>query len=84
MRASYGTLGNQNVGPYDYIAKMKAKSGSYIVNDSYLNYLNTPGAISANFTWETSETFNLGFDLSFLMEGFPLHLTGINVTLGIC
>lgn len=65
LRASYGTLGNQNVGPYDYIAKMKAKSGSYIVNDSYLNYLNTPGAISANFTWETSETFNLGFDLSF-------------------
>nr|WP_229126904.1 TonB-dependent receptor [Bacteroides sp. 1001136B_160425_E2] len=65
LRASYGTLGNQNVGPYDYIAKMKAKLGGYIVNGSYLNYLNTPGAISTNFTWESSETFNLGVDLSF-------------------
>lgn len=65
LRASYGTLGNQNVGPYDYITKMKAKQGGYIVNSSYLNYLNTPDAISTNFTWEKSETFNLGFDLSF-------------------
>lgn len=71
LRASYGTLGNQNVGPYDYITKMKAKQGGYIVNGSYLNYLNTPDAISTNFTWEKSETFNLGFDLSF----FDGHLS---------
>lgn len=65
LRASYGTLGNQNVGPYDYIAKMKATQGGYIVNGAYQNYLSTPGAISSNFTWETSETFDFGVDVAF-------------------
>lgn len=68
LRASYGTLGNQNVGPYDYIAKMKAKLGSYIVNGAYQNYLSTPDAISSNFTWEKSATIDFGVDVS-LFDG---------------
>ena len=69
LRLSFGTLGNQNVGEYDYIAKMKVNQGNYIANGSYLNYLSTPGAISSNFTWEKS---------------FRLRLTGISVIHAIC
>ena len=64
LRASYGTLGNQNVGPYDYIARMKAQTGGYIVNGAYQTYLSTPDAISSNFTWEKSATIDFGVDIS--------------------
>lgn len=65
LRLSFGTLGNQNVGEYDYIAKMKVSQGNYIVNGANLSYLSTPDAISSNFTWEKSQTINAGIDLSF-------------------
>ena len=64
LRASYGTLGNQNVGPYDYIAKMKVTQGDYLVDNAYMSYLTTPDAISSNFTWEKSQTIDFGLDLS--------------------
>ena len=64
LRISYGTLGNQNVGPYDYISKMKVTQGDYLIDSSYNTYLTTPGAISSNFTWEKSQTINFGIDLS--------------------
>ena len=64
LRVSYGTLGNQNVGPYDYIAKMKVTQGDYLVDGSYLSYLTAPDAISSNFTWEKSQTIDFGIDFS--------------------
>ena len=62
FRVSYGTLGNQNVGPYDYIAKMKVTQGDYLMDSSYMSYLTTPDAISSNFTWEKSQTIDFGVD----------------------
>ena len=70
LRASYGTLGNQNVGPYDYIAKMKVLQGNYLFGGLYNSYLSTPEAISANFTWEKSETLNFGIDFALLNNRF--------------
>lgn len=70
MRVSYGTLGNQNVGPYDYIPKMKVTQGDYLVDSSYMSYLTTPGAISSNFTWEKSQTTDFGIDLSLFDNRF--------------
>ena len=64
LRVSYGTLGNQDVGAYDYISSMSVNQGSYISNGSKLNYLTTPNPISSNFTWEKSETFDVGIDLT--------------------
>ncbi|KJD31128.1 hypothetical protein PK35_16270 [Tamlana nanhaiensis] len=64
LRASYGSLGNQNVGPYDYISTMSVNQSNYISNGSLTNYLTTPASVSSNFTWESSSTLDFGFDLS--------------------
>lgn len=66
LRASYGTLGNQDVGCYDYIATMESKSGNYISNGSLNTYLSTPDAVSSNFTWERTQTLDFGVDLTLL------------------
>lgn len=70
FRGSFGSLGNQNVGPYDYISTMSVNQGSYISNGGLTNYFSQPDPVSSNFTWETSETLNLGFDLSALKNRF--------------
>jgi len=72
LRASYGTLGNQNVGSYDYISTMGVNQGSYIAGGSKLNYLTTPNPISSNFTWERSETIDFGFDITAFRNRFSV------------
>ncbi|WP_430809948.1 MULTISPECIES: SusC/RagA family TonB-linked outer membrane protein [unclassified Carboxylicivirga] len=72
LRASYGTLGNQNVGPYDYISTMGVNQGNYISNGVKQNYLTTPNPISSNFTWETSETIDFGVDITALNNRFSV------------
>lgn len=64
LRASFGSLGNQNVGAYDYISSLSINQSNYIVDDTRINYLNTPNPVSSNFTWEKSETLNFGVDFS--------------------
>ena len=67
LRASYGTVGNQDIDWY-------AARGFYA---SGYNYNQTPGmrptSISnPELTWEVSKKFDIGFDLSFLNR---IHLT---------
>lgn len=70
LRASFGSLGNQNIGAYDYISTLSVRQGSYISNGNLTNYLTTPDPVSSNFTWETSETLDFGIDLSAFKNRF--------------
>ncbi|HEX7367242.1 MAG TPA: TonB-dependent receptor [Pelobium sp.] len=70
IRASYGELGNQDVGPYDYISTFGVKQGSYISNNALTNYLTTPQPVSSNFTWETAKTTNFGIDIGLFDNRF--------------
>ncbi|GAA3638830.1 SusC/RagA family TonB-linked outer membrane protein [Flavivirga jejuensis] len=63
LRGSYGELGNQNVGAYDYISTFSIDQSNYIVEDAQIDYLTTPQPISSNYTWERTKTLNLGVDL---------------------
>jgi TonB-linked SusC/RagA family outer membrane protein len=72
LRGSFGTLGNQNVGEYDYISTMEVNQGSYISNGSLTNYFTTPNAVSSNYTWEKSETLDFGVDLSAFKNRFSV------------
>lgn len=65
FRASYGSLGNQNVSAYGYIATMEPSIASYIVDGSLPQKVSPPQLVSDNYTWETVETLNLGIDLGF-------------------
>lgn len=67
IRASYGKLPNQLLSSnYPYIATMPSGTTSYIFGDSQQSYVDIPGLVSPNFSWEIVSTRNIGMDLSFL------------------
>ena len=66
IRLSYGSLGNQDVNYYQYIATMNAvKIGQLIDADQPMG-IYSPGLVSHNLTWEKISTFDVGLDLNFL------------------
>ena len=66
VRGSYGELGVQNIGPYEYMDVMSRDNYTYsfgnnkITGSAISNYVNT--AIS----WEKKKTLDFGFDLAML------------------
>ncbi len=65
LRASYGSLGNQNVANYFYIPSMSVTSQiNYIMGNSTPLGVNNPGLVSADLTWEKTTTLNFGIDLA--------------------
>lgn len=63
IRASYGSLGNQDVATYAYIPTMDPVQGNWISGGNKLMYYSAPGAVSDNLTWEKIYTTNIGLDL---------------------
>ncbi|WP_432713431.1 SusC/RagA family TonB-linked outer membrane protein [Pedobacter sp.] len=66
LRASYGVLGNQEIGDYQYSAAV-ASNINYVVGTEQQRWF---GAIqtayaSPDIKWETTKTFNFGFDAGF-------------------
>lgn len=73
VRASYGSVGNQNIDPYSYIPTISSSQPYWLDGTSaYLTSLSTPGIISSSFTWEKVETLDYGVDFGILSE----RLTG--------
>lgn len=66
FRASYGVLGNQNVGEYSYIPGMNTYTVSQILDGAQPLGINPPNLIDGNITWEEVRTGNIGVDLNFL------------------
>lgn len=67
IRASYGSLGNQNVNLYSYLSTIGVGSElDWIINNERPQYANPPGLISNDLTWETITTTNIGLDVGFL------------------
>ncbi len=67
IRASYGTLGNQNVANYLQIPILPIRTQlGYIINDKRPIYTQIPNLASIGLTWETSKTIDVGLDASFL------------------
>ena len=55
LRASYGMLGNQQVGYYDYILEMttnQANKGITFDGESYIYYANVSDPVADDLTWE--------------------------------
>uniref|UniRef100_UPI002582B42B TonB-dependent receptor n=1 Tax=uncultured Alistipes sp. TaxID=538949 RepID=UPI002582B42B len=63
LRYSYGQLGNQNVGYYDYIS-IGNQSSLFGGNKPATATISAP--VASNLSWETSIHNNLGVDMSFL------------------
>lgn len=68
LRASYGMLGNQQVGFYDYILEMTTNQGNNNVTfdgEDKIYYATVSDPVADDLTWEKVITYNLGLDLGF-------------------
>jgi TonB-linked SusC/RagA family outer membrane protein len=64
LRASYGSIGNQNIAAYNYLPTMSASLVNWVVNGLKSTTLGTPTLVRSNFTWEEVRTINAGLDMS--------------------
>ncbi len=72
LRASFGSLGNANISPYQYLETMSIGKTSVIINGQRVPYTTVPDLIPDDITWEKVITYNLGLDLDFLKNRLTL------------
>jgi TonB-linked SusC/RagA family outer membrane protein len=61
IRASYGKVGNNNIGNYTYLAGIN--QNNYVFNNQLANGSSLNGIGNNNLTWETTSGYNIGLDL---------------------
>lgn len=68
VRFSYGSLGNQQVGYYDYIRSVTLSTQKYLFGGDKSGIATFGNPVAGNLTWETVQQMNLGLDFAFLQN----------------
>ncbi len=66
LRASYGTVGNQEIGDYQFLSKYASTLGYYYFNGTLATGYYRSSLANADLKWETTCSFNVGVDWSLL------------------
>ncbi|WP_276496760.1 TonB-dependent receptor [Pontibacter litorisediminis] len=66
LRASYGSLGNQNISTNTFQQTMSIGRSDWLDNGQRLIYASAPSPLPKVVSWETTSTLNFGADLGFL------------------
>jgi TonB-linked SusC/RagA family outer membrane protein len=81
LRASYGSLGNQNVGNFSYIQTMGTALSNYIIGGSQRQVITGAPPLTIdpdNYTWENVATLNFGTDIGLfkdrIVAGFDYYV----------
>ncbi|WP_329905479.1 TonB-dependent receptor [Porphyromonas pogonae] len=74
IRASWGTIGNQDVPANTYISTMSSGNANWIVDGKEVTYLNSPSIISPELTWERVTTLDIGADMRFFNNKFGITM----------
>lgn len=64
LRASYGELGNENIGEYVYQATMLRNNMKYSFGNSEVSGSAVSTYVNENLAWEKKSTTNIGLDLA--------------------
>lgn len=72
LRLSYGALGNNSVGDYDYQSLYTTSGNNYVLANQMVPGLALAGISNTGLTWESTKVFNVGVDFGF----FNNHLSG--------
>jgi TonB-linked SusC/RagA family outer membrane protein len=64
LRASYGRVGNDNIGEYTHLSSVA--NSDYVFNNQVVPGRSLAGIGNAALTWESSSSYNLGLDLDLL------------------
>jgi len=68
IRASYGSLGNQNVSNYLYVPTLGIQQSSFLFGGQRLWTVSSPNLSSVNLTWEKVNTMDIGIDMTLLKK----------------
>ncbi|MEL7833826.1 SusC/RagA family TonB-linked outer membrane protein [Fodinibius sp. Rm-B-1B1-1] len=74
LRASYGKLGNQNVGVNTFRQLIGMGKKSWLVNGQEVNYASAPEPLPANIGWENITSTNIGVDIGFFEDKLTTSL----------
>ncbi len=66
VRASYGELGNENIGEYMYQTVMSRNNMTYSFNNAGVTGSAVSAFVDNNLSWEKKKAYNVGVDLAFL------------------
>lgn len=72
LRASYGSVGNQDIGNNRFLPIMSSTTSGWIINDINEPTFTIPTAIANGFTWETIKTIDAGIDMRFFNDDLGL------------
>jgi TonB-linked SusC/RagA family outer membrane protein len=64
IRASYGSLGNGNIGSYVYQEQFSISQSGIILGGTRPQQTRNPSVLPDGLTWETSTTQNIGLDMT--------------------
>ncbi len=64
LRASWGNLGSDNTGNFQFLSGYTYPSGNYIFGGNTISGMIDTGTPNPNITWESSQIYNLGIDIS--------------------
>jgi TonB-linked SusC/RagA family outer membrane protein len=73
IRGSFGSIGNPNIGQYQFLPILTYKASSaWLINNTIEGTFSPPRALYTGFSWENIETRDLGLDLRFLKSKLGL------------
>ena len=88
LRVSYGELGNNSVGNYDYQSLYTTSGNNYVLGNLMQTGLALSAISNADLTWESTKVFNVGLDFGFFnnrltgtIDWFNKKTTGILINL---
>ena len=70
FRASYGVLGNENIGEYQYMATMARNNMTYSFNNKPVSGSAVSTFVNQNIAWEKKKTTNIGVDVAMFNNRF--------------
>lgn len=80
IRGSYGSLGNQNVGDYQFIPTMRTPNSGWLIGNTNQVTVSTPELVSRSLTWETVTTTDFGVDARFFNNALGVTFDWYNRT----
>ena len=65
IRASYGSIGNQKIDPYQFTSTMSiGQSTAWLDGGDKVTTISVPALVSSTFTWEKVTTLDIGLDFN--------------------
>ncbi|MFT3948576.1 MAG: TonB-dependent receptor [Agriterribacter sp.] len=74
LRASYGSLGNGNISPYQFLELLSIGNSGRVLDGALNKSTSAPSPIPTGLTWERATTADIGLDFSMLND--RLSFTG--------